>query len=277
MRHQEGTFPGVRGSDIFYQAWLPEGEVKSAVLIVHGLAEHSGRYGNVVHHLVPRGHAVYGFDLPGHGRSPGTRVYVERFEDYTTTLRIFQSVVQDWHADRRLYLLGHSMGGLVVPYGLLSHQDGLSGAILSAPSVSLPDNVTAFTILLGRVLSRLVPKAGLMAIDAEAVSRDPAVVQAYDTDPLVYRGKTTARLGAELLRALQQVNTEAGRIQLPLLIVQGADDHLVDPKGAQALFDVVGSQDKTLKIYPGLYHEVFNEPEREQVLADVAAWLEERL
>jgi acylglycerol lipase len=230
----------------------------------------------VVQYLVPRGYALYGFDLIGHGRSPGTRVYVERFEDYTETLQIYQAMVWAWQPQRPLHLLGHSVGGLIVPYYLLDHAEGLAGAILSAPSVVIPDNISQLTVMLGRLLSRLAPKAGIMGIDAGAVSRDPAVVQAYDTDPLVYRGKTTARLAAELLRAMQRVNAEAGRIRLPLLILQGSEDRLVDPEGAQILYDKVRSEDITLQVYPGLHHEVFNEPEHDQVLADVEAWLEAR-
>lgn len=277
MHHQDGTFMGSRGADIYYQAWLPDGDPKAALVIVHGLAEHSGRYGNVIEHLVPRGYALYGFDLVGHGRSSGARVYVRQLADYIDSLHQYLAKVQEWQPGRPHFLLGHSMGGLIVPYYLLECQDGLAGAILSAPSVAVPEYVTPVTIVLGRLLSRLLPRAGLMGIDAEAVSSDRAVVRAYDSDPLVYRGKTTARLAAELLKAVRRVNDEASRIDLPLLILQGSDDQLVDPRGARMLYDAVRSEDKTLKVYQGLYHEVHNEPERDQVLADLEAWLEARL
>lgn len=276
MNHQEGTFQGARGAEIFYQCWLPEGEPKAVLLIVHGLAEHCGRYQNVVEYLVPRGYAVYGFDLVGHGRSSGTRVFVERFSEYIDCLYKYQAMVQEWQPGRPLFLLGHSMGGLIVPYYLLDHKNGLAGVILSGPSVAIPEYVTPLTIAMGRLLSRLLPKAGLLGIDAESVSRDPAVVHAYDSDPLVYRGKTTARLADELLQAVQRVNAEANRIGLPLLILQAGEDRLVDPRGAQMLHDAARSQDKMLKLYPGLYHEVYNEPERDQVLADLEHWLEAR-
>jgi alpha-beta hydrolase superfamily lysophospholipase len=127
------------------------------------------------------------------------------------------------------------------------------------------------------VFSALIPKFGLIQLEAEGVSRDPAVVQAYVSDPLVYTGKTTARLAAELLEAMQRVTAEATRITLPILIVQGSADRLVDPGGAQMLVDAVSSADKAIEIYDGFYHEVFNEPERAQVLSDVEAWLEAHL
>ena len=106
------------------------------------------------------------------------------------------------------------------------------------------------------------------------MSRDPAVVDAYLNDPLVYTGKITARLGAEMLKTMKDVTEKASGIKLPVMIVQGGDDILVDPSGAQLLYDSVGSEDKTIKIYDGLYHEVFNEPEHGQVLNDVNRWLE---
>jgi alpha-beta hydrolase superfamily lysophospholipase len=141
----------------------------------------------------------------------------------------------------------------------------------------VPDNISGATILAGKVLSALVPKAGLIALEAEGICRDPAVVAAYVNDPLVYTGKTTARLGAELIKAMQRITAEAGRITLPLLIVQGGADRLVDPAGAPMLFDRVGSEDKEIKVYDDFYHEVFNEPEHKTVMADVEAWLEKRI
>lgn len=276
MKHQEGHFKGIRGLRIYYQCWLPEMEPKALLLIVHGLAEHSGRYMNVVNHFVPLGYAVYGIDHIGHGKSDGSRVYVRRFEDFTDTLKIFSDMISDWQPEKPIFLVGHSMGGLIGSIYLLDHQDKLSGAVLSGPSVKVPDNISSATILVAKLFSTLMPKLGLIALEAEGVSRDPAVVQAYLNDPLVYTGKTTARLGAELLKAMKRVAIDASKITLPILIVQGGEDRLVDPDGAQMLHDTVGSVDKTLKIYDGLYHEVFNEPEHLKVLGDVEAWLESR-
>jgi len=169
------------------------------------------------------------------------------------------------------------MGGLISAAYLLEHQSELSGAILSGPSVKVPENISSATIFMGKMLSALMPKAGLLALEAEGVSRDPEVVKDYVNDPLVYTGKTTARLAAELLKAMQRVSAEAARITLPILMVQGGADRLVDPSGAQMLYEKVGSKDKTMKIYDGLYHEVFNEPEHPQVLSYVEGWLESHL
>jgi acylglycerol lipase len=166
------------------------------------------------------------------------------------------------------------MGGLIGAYYLLDHQGGLAGAVLSAPAVKVPDSISGTTITMGKVLSRLAPKAGLLGLDATGVSRDPAVVQAYVDDPLVFHGKTPARLAAEMLRAMQRVTAEASRIALPILVLQGGADRLIDPEGAPMLYNTVSSADKTLKVYDGLYHEVHNEPECHTVLGDVGAWLD---
>jgi acylglycerol lipase len=219
------------------------------------------------------GYAVYAADHPGHGRSEGARVYVERFADYTDTLSSFREMIRDWQMEKPVFLVGHSMGGLIGARYLLDHQDELAGAVLSGPAVKAPDDISPLTIFAGKVLSAIIPKLGLIQLDAEGVSRDPAVVKAYETDPLVYLGKVTARLGAEMIKAMGQIGAEASRITLPLLILQGGADRLVPPSGAQMLHDRVGSADRKIILYEGLYHEVFNEPEHGRVLHDVEMWL----
>ena len=160
---------------------------------------------------------------------------------------------------------------------LLEHQDELAGAVLSGPGIKVPDNISKAVILAGKILSVVMPKTGIIQLDAKDICRDPAVVDAYVNDPLVYTGKITARLGAEMLKTMQHVTESAAEIKLPIMIVQGGGYKLVDPSGAQLLYDSVSSEDKTIKIYDGFYHEVFNEPGHEQVLADVAGWVEGHL
>lgn len=273
MRHIEGNIHGVRNNGIYYQAWLPHGEAKAVLLLVHGLGEHSGRHMNLVNHFVPLGYAIYSFDHIGHGRSEGTREGVERFSDYTDTLEIYCDMVADWQPGRPLFLLGHSMGGLIAANYLLDHQDRFKGAVLSAPAVKPYGDVSPATIILGRLISSIAPGLGVVELDVNGISRDPQVVEAYINDPLVFHGRTPARLAAELLQAMQRVTTEADKIRLPLLILQGGEDRLVDPAGAQMLYDSTSSADKTIRVYAGLYHEVFNEPERGAVLKDVEMWL----
>lgn len=273
MNHPEGNFKGVRNTSIYYQGWLPDGGVKAVLLIFHGLGEHSGRYMNVVNHFVPLGYAVYGLDHIGHGKSDGGREVVERFEDYTDNLTIYYNMVKVWQPDKPIILLGHSLGGLIVAYYLLDHQAGFKGAIISAPMVRIPANITPMTITMGKILSSIAPKAGILRLDATGLSHDPEVVKAYVNDPLVFHGKTPARLAAEMLKAMLRVTAEAEKITLPFIALQGSADRLVNPGDAQLLYDKASSKDKSIKIYQGLYHEVFNEPERAVVLKDVETWL----
>ncbi|MBT3178867.1 MAG: alpha/beta hydrolase [Desulfobacula sp.] len=277
MKHQDGYLKGVRDTNIYYQYWLPEKDPKAILLIAHGLAEHSGRYMNLVNHLVPSGYAVYGIDHIGHGKSDGKRAYVERFQDYTETLKNYFDMIQEWQPNKSIFLIGHSMGGLISAAYLLNHQDETSGAVLSGPSIKVPDNISKAVIFVGKMLSIIIPGAGLVRLDSDGLSRDSSVVEAYVNDPLVYTGKATARLGAELIKAMQNVTLQAANINLPIMIAQGSDDKLVDPGGAQLLYDLIGSKDKTIKIYNGLYHEIFNEPEHEQVLNDVTTWIDSHL
>jgi acylglycerol lipase len=277
MQHQEGFFKGVRNADIYYQCWLPEGEPRAVLLIVHGLAEHCGRYANVVDHFVPRGYAVYGVDHVGHGKSGGARVHVKQFADFTEVVRRYLGMVRHWQTGKPLFMVGHSLGALICAVYLLDHQADLAGAVLSGPLVKVPASISPMTVILSRLLSVLLPKLGVAGVDAKGVSRDPAVVDAYVNDPLVYTGKTTARLGCETLKAMRHVADEAPRITLPLLVLQGREDRLVPPDGAEMLHRAVGSADKTLKVYDGLHHEIYNEPEHPRVVGDVQAWIEERL
>jgi acylglycerol lipase len=277
MQHIEGTFKGARNISIYYQAWLPERKVKAVLFVVHGLGEHGGRYGNVVDHFVPLGYAVYALDHIGHGKSGGAREMVDRFEDYTDTLTIFHGLVKGWQPGKPVFLLGHSMGGLLAAYYLLDHQDLFQGAVISAPAVKVSGNISPFIIAVSKILSRIAPGAGVVKLDANFISRDPEVVNAYVNDPLVFHGKTPARLAAEMLKAMLRVTAEAEKITLPFITLQGGADKLIDPGGAAMLHARAGSKDKSIKVYEGYYHEVFNEPERDRVLKDVEIWLQARV
>ena len=277
MKHQEGTFKGVRGANIYYQGWLPDGEVKAVLFLVHGLGEHCCRYENHVNYFVPKGYAIYGLDHLGHGKSDGQQEVIDRFTDYTDTLATYFKMVRGWQEGKPIFIMGHSMGGLITCYYLLDHQADFKGAILSAPAIKVSDSISSTTITMGKMLSVIAPKAGVLALDPTGISRDPEVVKAYVEDPLVFHGKTPARLAAEMLKAMQRVTQEVEKITLPIIVVQGSEDKLVDPDGAQMLYDRAGSKDKTLKIYQGAYHEVHNEPERELMFKDEEAWLGKHL
>jgi len=273
MQHNEGKFQGRNNLNLYYQSWLPEGAPIAVLLVVHGLAEHSGRYTNVVNYFVPKGYAVYSFDLRGHGKSEGKYGYVERFSYYLDDLKTYYDKVSQENKGRKIFLVGHSMGGTIATAYTIDHQNELNGLIVSGAVLKAGASVTKLAILMARVLSFLMPKMGVTALDASAVSRDKAVVDAYAHDPLNYTGKISARLGAELLNEIEKLPAKIPGISLPILIMHGSADRLSDPTSSKMLYDLVQSKDKTLKYYDGFYHEIFNDPDRQQVFSDMEAWL----
>lgn len=277
MQHQEGTIEGIQQFELFYQAWLPDQEPRVILLLVHGLAEHSGRYGNLVDYFVPRGYALYGMDHRGHGRSQGPRGYVEKFSYFVDDLKTFRETVQSRHPSLPVFMFAHSMGGTIGLSYALQYQETLAGLVLSAPGLRTGESVSPLLIATGKIIARLLPRVGLTTLDSSAISRDPAVVAAYEKDPLVYRGKISARLGHELIRTMEGFTGRVTHLQLPLLILHGSADRLIDPDGSRWLYERAGSQDKTLKLYSGYYHEMHNEPEYQRVLADVEDWIAARL
>jgi alpha-beta hydrolase superfamily lysophospholipase len=274
MKQIEGNFKSIRDLNIYYKGWLPDGDVKAVLLIVHGVGEYCERYTNVINRFVPLGYAIYGLDHIGHGKSGGEREMVARFEDFTEPLLTYFKMVKGWHPQQPIFIYGHSMGGLITSFYLLDHQADFKGAIISAPAVKIPDNISPLVITISKVLSTIAPKAGLIGLDTTYLSHDKALVDTYNADPLVFHGKMPARLSAEMLRAMLRVTAEAGKISLPLFILQGSGDKIVDPAGAPMLYEKVSSKDKTLKVYEGLYHEVHNEPDREKMFKDLETWLQ---
>ena len=274
MQHIEGTFKSVRDLNIYYQGWLPDGEVKAVLFLVHGVGEYCGRYTNVVNRFLPLGYAIYGLDHIGHGKSDGERERIVRFEDYTEPLKAYYKMVTGWQPGKPIFIYGHSLGGLITSLYLLDHQSDFKGAIISAPSVKVPANISPLTVTMGKIISVIAPKAGLIGLDTSYLSHDKAVVAAYNADPQVFHGKMPARLSAEMLRAMMRVTAEVEKISLPMFILQGSGDTIVDPAGAQMLYEKASSQDKTLNVYEGFYHEVHNELEKEQMFKDLETWLE---
>ena len=279
MEHTEGRFTGRKGLSLYYQCWLPATDPKAILLVVHGWAEHSGRYTNLVNYFVPKGYAICALDHRGHGKSEGLRGYVERFSDYLDDLKTFFDIVRSEHGDTKIFLVGHSMGAIIATaYTVaVSHQQELAGLIVSGVGVKPGSSLSSALIPLARILSLLLPRLGIMVLDASAISQDKAVVDAYVNDPLVYRGKITCRFGAEMLATLRKLPSEMPKINLPILIMHGTADRLCDPEGSRILYERANSRDKTLKLYAGFYHEIFNEPGHKQVLADMEAWLAARI
>jgi acylglycerol lipase len=242
--------------------------------VAHGASEHSGRYAHVAARLVAEGYAVCAIEHRGHGRSAGPRALIDRMDNAVADLDSLVTLAGG--AAGSVFLIGHSMGGTVALAYALRHQDRLRGLILSGPLAAL-EAAPPHMRLAARVLSALTPRLPLVDVDASLICRDPAVVQAYEADPLVYHGKLPVRTVAELARSIEGFPDAVGAITVPTLIMYGTADRLCPPEGSLMLSERIGATDKTLLAYDGLYHEVFNEPEQERVLDDLCAWLAARV
>jgi len=275
LRREEATLAGVAGLKLFERRWLPDGEPKALVVLIHGYAEHTGRYDHVGARLAAAGIAVRGFDLRGHGLSDGPRALISTVREYLDDLRAYLPQVQREHPAVPIFVLGHSMGGCIAALWLAVDRPPLSGALLSGPALTSGAPNPLGPVL--RWLGRVAPALPLMRLRAEQVSRDPAVVRRYEADPLVYHGRMKAGLLSAMLRAIERIDRDAARIDAPLLLMHGSDDALTSPEGSRRLHERVSSADRTLKVYQGLFHEILNEPEQDQVLGDIVAWIQARI
>jgi alpha-beta hydrolase superfamily lysophospholipase len=276
MKHRELTTPGSGAIDLYAQAWLPERNPRAIVVIAHGLAEHSGRYSELAGRLVGQGYAAYALDHRGHGRSPGRRANIERFSFLVTDFSTFAGRAARQHPDAHVFLLGHSMGGAIATASALRIQNHLRGLVLSGPALAAGEIVSRSKRSILNMLSSALPNMGALKLPADAVSRDPEVVRAYEQDPLVHHGSVPARTVAELLQIIATFPDEIRKLRLPILIQHGSADSLVPLEGVREVFKNSTARDRVMKIYEGLFHEIYNEPEKGTVIDDLLAWLDAR-
>ncbi len=272
MQREEHSLTGGGGARIVYDAWTPP-TVEGVAVLSHGMGEHARRYDHVVARLGELGLAVYAPDHRGHGRSGGKRMYVRGMDEYTADLHLLFAEVATRHPGQAPFLLGHSMGAMIALAYALEHQASLRALALSATPVVPGAGIGKPAIAVAKVLGRVAPAAPVQALDSKFISKDPAVVAAYDADPLVYHGKVPAGVGRAMLITMQAFQRRLPELTLPTLVLHGAEDRLVDLAGSRLIADTAGSKDLTLHVYDGLHHEVFNEPERDRVLDDLVAWL----
>lgn len=276
MTETEGQFTGAAGGQIHWQRWLPDGDPVGIVVMLHGYAEHSGRYPHVAAALNAAGYAAYALDHHGHGKSEGQRANIGSFAGLIVDVDRLVRLAAVEHPGLPVFLLGHSMGGLLA-VGYVTAVTGttpydLAGLIVSAPAIDVAVG-SPVEKAAAKVLSRVVPNLPVTPFDSGPISRDPQVVAAYDADPLVYRGRIKVRTGAETLGTADRVQASLAKVTLPTLVMHGGDDRLVLLSGSERLAREASAKDLTFTVYDGLYHEIFNEPERETVLADTVAWL----
>ena len=277
MDRREGSFEGRDGLWLHWRAWLPDGDPRAHVVISHGAGEHGDRYERLAERLVAEGFAVWASDHRGHGHSEGPQGIVDRFRNAVADLDAVMDLASLERPGRRMFMLGHSMGGAIALDYALGRQDKLTGLILSAPAAAL-DPDSAASRIAAKVLSELVPGLPVHELDTSGISRDPDEVRAYEEDPLIDRGRMRARTVGELVNAFERFPEELPRLVLPMLVMHGTADRVTSPECSRMIFERAGSADKTIELYEGYYHELINEPhpDRERVLDRIASWLDER-
>ncbi|WP_230464902.1 alpha/beta hydrolase [Nocardia seriolae] len=264
-RTETGEFQGT-GGRVYWQAWLPDTDPRALAVIVHGYAEHSGRYAHVAERLVESGFAVYALDHTGHGKSEGARANIGSLDGAADNVRTMLATATGRHPELPVFLIGHSMGGLTTAYLAVRDQPQVTGIVLSGPAVDI-EGGNAIQRLAAPLVARFLPNLPVIKLDSKLVSRDPEVVRAYDEDPLVHHGGVPARTAGEMLRAGNYVKAHLDRLTAPLLVQHGTADGLASPTGSDVLERDAGSEDKTVIRYDGLYHEIYNEPEQDKVLS----------
>jgi len=248
------------------------------LLIVHGGFEHAGRYQDVASFFANKGYNVFAYDHRYHGQSSGEMGYFESFQHLIDDL----NVTKEWafkNSNLPNFILSHSLGGLVTFLNTIEQKGGpkIEGYVYSAPGLIIDPNLSPILQKLSGILGRLVPKLATISLDSNFVSRDQAVRDKYNEDPLNYRGKIKAKTGFEVLKFTKKAQQSLADLIEPFIVLQGTEDKLIDPRASKYLYEQASSKDKTLKQYPGLYHEILNEPERHEVMDDMLEWMQKRM
>jgi acylglycerol lipase len=268
-------YDGKDGLKIAYRTWRPAGEPKAVVVIVPGFNSHSGFYGWTASELTADGFAVYAVDLRGRGQSDGERFYVDAIDDYVADVDGVVEIATAANPGKKLFLLGHSAGGVTAVTYALDHQEKLAGLVSESFAYQVPAPDFAIAALKG--LSHLAPHARVLALANKDFSRDATVVEMMNNDPLIAHETQPTKTVAALARADDRLGREFGSITLPMLIVHGTADKATRPSGSQEFFDKTGATDKTLKLYDGHYHDMLSDIGKEIVLGDIKAWLDARV
>ncbi|MFN8374164.1 MAG: alpha/beta hydrolase [Anaerolineae bacterium] len=272
MQFSSSSLKANDGTALYTVSWTPDTPAKAAVVIAHGLAEHIQRYEHVAAYLVGRGYAVYGIDHRGHGKSEGLRTYFDSFDQPVNDLKLYVDNIRTKHA--KLVLYGHSMGSLISLLYAVRYPGDFTGLVVTGCTLDVESAAPAPLVMVGKLLDSIIPKVNFLPLDSNGVSRDPAVVNKYNNDPLVDRKPTRVHMATGIGGNSTMLKGRISEIKLPILILHGGGDKICPPSGSETLYKGVGSSDKTLKIYPGLYHEVHNEPEQKDVLKEIADWLD---
>lgn len=270
----EHRFLAADRTPIFFRHLGVSGPAKGAVLLVHGMGEHGGRYREFAEYLAERGFAFYIPDLRGFGQSGGGRGCLQRFTDYFTDLDALRRLMDEREGRGGHFYMGHSYGGLVVSSFLAERPDlRVRGLILSSPNFGITLPVPPWRHALARIVSGFLPAMTQPTqVDRATLTHDASRQQQHRSDPLIH-DRISARLYTELTERIGLAGRVAPRLSMPVLLLQAGDDRVVSRQAAERFYGALSSTDKKLKVYEGLYHEILNETSRREVYADIAAWM----
>jgi lysophospholipase len=279
LHETTGYFSGDKGLKIFYRN-LPAEKKKTRLVIAHGLGEHSGRYHNVASRLVPEGVSIWALDFCGHGQSEGRKGHVHNFGQYISDLDKLVDIASGSDPlDSKIFLLGHSLGGLIALTYALRFPGKLRGLVVSSPALAFKIKLPAVKIALGKIMSAIWPGLSMAnELDPTKISHDKSVVDAYIHDPLVHN-RVTARWFTEFASTMERTRQSAPGLKVPILMQIAGNDFLVDASASESFFNHLSLEDKTIHVYSDLFHEIYNEPEKEraEVLDDLNTWIEAHL
>ena len=278
MKHLETSYLTHDGLQLYLQAWLPDSP-KAGLLLIHGLGEHSGRYASLVDRLVTEGIAVFTFDGRGHGRSvPGKPdAYFASYRDYLEDIDALFGKVLAYLPGLPAFLYGHSMGGGMAAGYVIRYQPQAAGVILSSPAIKEAENTSKLLIAVSGLISKWLPRLKALKLDATRISRIPEEVQAYLSDSLNYTQAIPARTAHEVYQLMQMIQADAASFELPVLVVHGTEDGLTNRKGSELFVQKAQTEDKTLRLFPGGYHELIHDHDREEMIQTVVDWVKERM
>jgi alpha-beta hydrolase superfamily lysophospholipase len=276
MPFHESWFTAADGLRLRQRCWLPSEEPAALVVFVHGFTEHSLRHEQAASAIAQHGYAVHAIDLRGHGLSQGARVWIRSFDEHLDDVERFVRHVREANPAKPLFLWGNSLGGTIAVLLAIQRHLTPAGIILSGALLKMPDQMFPILRHLAIVVSRMIPGLRVVGLGSQCLSRDPEVVAAFRADPLNFHGRFPVRTGAEILRAVRSVGRHMEDVEVPLLLLHGTGDVVTDPEGSRQLHARAASKDKTLRLYPGLYHDLLHEPEWKGVVADALAWIDDR-
>ncbi len=276
MKHEETYWLTEDGVNLLARTWEPEEQGKGVICLVHGLGEHSGRYGHWADLLTGAGYVTLSFDLRGHGLSDGRRGDTPSFDRYADDITIMIEKARNRYPGKPIFIYGHSLGGLLVLYYLVQRHPQLKGAVVTSPGLRTMINEQKGKVLAAQILGSLIPRVSIAnGLDLNGLSRDRSIVEAYKQDSFVH-DRISLHAGKEMLKAISCVFEKASSIDLPLLIMHGTADHITYAAGSKELAALLPSR-CTLKLWDGYFHELHNEPDKEQVFTFLQEWLEDRL